>query len=104
MADEVFSPTSNFGQGHLVGGVSSAENGSKLVLRVNPTTKRLLVDATVGLGGLALPDYDYMALVISSETETYTFKTGGSGGTTVATVTIVYTDSSRSDISTVTKT
>jgi len=48
--------------------------------------------------------WDYMALAINSATETYTFKTGGSGGTTEATVVIVYTDSNRTDISTVTKT
>lgn len=55
--------------------------------------------------GLGLPSWDYAALVISpATTETYTFKSGGASGTTVATVVIVYTDSTRTDISTVTKT
>lgn len=56
--------------------------------------------------GLQLGVYDYVSLALSSgdTTETYIFKTGGAGGTTVATVTIVYTDSTRSVISSVTKT
>ena len=58
------------------------------------------------VSGLAIPTYDYvsMALSVSDTTETYTLKTGGSGGTTVATVVVVYTDSSRDVLSTVTKT
>ena len=36
-----------------------------------------------------------MALSGGNTTETYTFKTGGSGGTTVGTVTVVYTSSAR---------
>ena len=52
-----------------------------------------------------LPHYDYASLVVSpATTETWTFKTGGSGGTTVATLVIVYTDSGRGTISSVTKT
>lgn len=56
--------------------------------------------------GLDLGTYDYVSMALSggNTTETYTYKTGGSGGTTVATVTIVYTDSTRSVLSSVTKT
>lgn len=54
--------------------------------------------------GIGIPAWDYLSLSISSATETYTFKTGGASGTTVATVTIVYTDATRADILTVTKT
>ena len=67
-----------------------------------------------GIGGLLraypanalnLKPYDYVSMAISpATTETYTFKSGGSGGTTTNTVVIVYTDASRADISTVTKT
>lgn len=40
--------------------------------------------------------YDYIAVTYPSGTqEVYTFKTGGSGGTTVATVTINYVDSTK---------
>lgn len=56
--------------------------------------------------GFIIASYDYVSMILSvgDTTETYTFKTGGSGGTTVATVTIVYTDSTREILSSVTKT
>lgn len=56
--------------------------------------------------GLNIPSYDFVSMALSDgdTTETYTFKTGGSGGTTVATVAVVYTTSAREVISTVTKT
>ena len=54
---------------------------------------------------LGLKSYDYVSMAISpSTTETYTFKSGGASGTVTNTVVIVYTDSTRADISTVTKT
>jgi len=44
-------------------------------------------------------DYDYLDVQqTDSDTETYVFKTGGSGGTTVRTVVVNYTSSSKSDI------
>lgn len=55
--------------------------------------------------GLILPTFDYVSMTIApAGTETYVFKTGGAGGTTVSTVVIVYTDATRVDISTVTQT
>lgn len=55
--------------------------------------------------GLAIPYYDYVSVAYPiATTETYTFKTGGSGGNTVATVTIVYTDATKENLSTVTRT
>jgi hypothetical protein len=53
------------------------------------------------MSGLSLPQFDFMSLAINSATETYTFK---KSNTLVATVTIVYTDATRADILTVTKT
>lgn len=38
----------------------------------------------------------------NSTTETYTYKTGGTGGTTILTVTVVYTSSSKQNLSQVT--
>ncbi len=61
-------------------------------------------DGTFATAGLALPKYDYISLAVAATTDTYTFKTGGAGGTTVATVTITYTDSTKVTISTVAKT
>ncbi len=47
--------------------------------------------------GFTLPQYDYvsMALSVGNTVETYTFKVGGAGGSTVATIIITYTDSTR---------
>lgn len=62
--------------------------------------------SSLGSVGLNLPEYDYvsMALSVGDTIETYTFKTGGSGGTTVATVEVVYTDNTRNVLVSVTKT
>lgn len=55
--------------------------------------------------GLSLPEYDYISVAYPSGTqEVYTFKTGGAAGTTVATVTVNYTDSTKANLSTVLKT
>jgi hypothetical protein len=50
--------------------------------------------------GMGIASYDDVARSwnAGTYTETWTFKTGGSGGTTVATVTIVYDDASRSNV------
>lgn len=59
----------------------------------------------LAVAGLVTLPYDYIAAAYpNATTETYTFKTGGSGGTTVATVTVVYTDATKENLSTVTKT
>jgi hypothetical protein len=58
-----------------------------------------------GAAGLVPSAYDYISVAYpDTVTEVYTFKTGGSGGTTVATITIVYTDATKELLSTVTKT
>jgi hypothetical protein len=86
-------------------GVDSISYVDPTTAAVDPSTHRIFVDSKVSISGISLPQFDYVAMVISpATTETYTFKTGGSGGTTVATIVIVYTDSTRADISTVTKT
>lgn len=49
--------------------------------------------------GLVKVAYDYFVRTLPSATqELYTFKVGGSGGTTVATVTLNYSDSSLNTI------
>ena len=56
------------------------------------------------LGGLVTVSYDYIGVAYPLDTtEVYTFKTGGAGGTTVATITVVYTDATKVSLSTVTK-
>lgn len=51
----------------------------------------------IGAGGtLVTEEFDHVgATYPNSSTEVYTYKVGGSGGTTVATVTVVYTNSSK---------
>src|SRR5574343_392586 len=48
------------------------------------------------LPGFQIPNYDYIEVTYPvNTTEVYTYKTGGSGGTTVATITVVYTTSTK---------
>lgn len=55
--------------------------------------------------GFALPKYDYVGVAYPLTTqEVYTFKTGGSGGTTVATITLNYTDSTKNNLSSAVRT
>lgn len=59
------------------------------------TARRLLVR----MMNAAVPEeWDYVALTQDTTTDTWTFKTGGSGGTTVKTVLVTYTDSSKATI------
>lgn len=84
-----------------------AYNGKDVQLfhngQVVSSTNKLPVTDTAGImSGIA---YDYMSVAYTdSDTETYTFKSGGSGGTTVATIVINYTDSTKEFISDVTRT
>ncbi len=48
--------------------------------------------------------YDYVSLTLTNPTtETYTFKLGGSSGTLVSTITIIYTDYKKCTLSSVEK-
>ncbi len=60
---------------------------------INPATD------SIGIGS-----YDYVSLATTATQDTYTFYTGGSVGTLVATVVINYVDSSKTVIINVTKT
>ena len=63
-------------------------------------TQHVKVDAM--LAGLEIPAHDYISLgYTGSNLTTVVYKTGGSGGTTVATLTLAY---SGSDLVSVTKT
>jgi hypothetical protein len=57
------------------------------------------------IGGFNIGEYDYVARAWTAGTftEVWTFYTGGSGGTLVATITIVYDDVDKSNIVNVTK-
>lgn len=80
-----------------------SKNSPQTNLDYEQTVVRAFEEANDAHRVLALPaslpfKYDYFSLVLSvgNTRETYTFKTGGSGGTTVGTVVLNYTDSTRS--------
>jgi hypothetical protein len=57
------------------------------------------------LNGIAIPNADYVSMAqTDSTTETYTFKLGGASGATVATLVVVYVDSTKELLSTATLT
>jgi hypothetical protein len=69
------------------------------------TVTDVATEATLAkIPGLAIPIFDYCALAQNATQDIWTFKTGGAGGTLVATVTITYTDATKVTISTVAKT
>jgi hypothetical protein len=76
-------------------------------LDANQTLKGAYVDADSAfqmkqVNSLINFSYDYVAVTYPEvDEEVYTFKTGGSGGTTVGTITVVYTDSTKESISSV---
>ena len=58
----------------------------------------------LGQAGFITTSYDYVAITYPTDTsEVFTFKTGGSGGDTVATVTITYVDDTKAQMSSVAK-
>lgn len=75
------------------------------LIPVNSSTELVLGVAIVDSNGnnVTSPGWDYLSLTQAATTDTYTFKTGGAGGTTVLTIVITYTDSTKQTISTVVK-
>lgn len=80
---------------------------------VDPTTGAVLTSgggggsSIVGIDPMGQSSTAYDTVVYtntSSTVDTYTYKSGGTGGTTTATVTITYTDSTKSQLSTVVRT
>jgi len=61
---------------------------------------------TINMATLVTSPYDYISDTwnAGTYTDTLVFKTGGSGGTTVATVAVVYTDATKDQLASVTKT
>lgn len=75
----------NYGDGAGVKRVSVYNNGTQ----VNAATEETLQS----IAGLEIPAHDYIgASYPDTSTEVYTYKTGGGAGTTVATITVVYSD------------
>ena len=87
-------------------GVERVDNSEHLQVGTVGIKQVTLLDSNGSpIGGLNLPTYDYVERVVApANVETWTFKVGGSGGRTVSTVVIVYTDFNLQTIVTVTKT
>lgn len=85
-------------------GVSSADGQTPVEVYVDPSTHELLTTDSGSSGGSSIPAHDYIGITYPTSTsEVYTYKTGGSGGTIVLTVTVVYTDTSKENLSSVTR-
>jgi hypothetical protein len=54
--------------------------------------------------GLVPTSYDYIAYTSGTTTDTYVYKTGGVSGTTTATITVTWTDSNKTTLSSVART
>lgn len=68
-------------------------------------TAQGLTIGSVGItDGFNLGVFDFVALGQATLTDTYTFRRGGSSGNLVGTIVILYTDSTKATLSTVTKT
>jgi hypothetical protein len=71
-------------------------------LEYNPTTNALVRKQAEGF---RIPPYDYIGFTYpDTMTDVLTYKTGGAAGTTVATITTVYTTEAKDIISSITKT
>ena len=106
MADERLKKDPN--RMNVSGGLTNDSSLEIVSFRVNPVTKRLLVETEItdpatedkqddaiaelqNLVGLEIPPHDYISLSYTGSNLTgVVYKTGGSGGTTVATLTLGY--------------
>lgn len=82
---------SHLSEGQIIKKVYDADNDS---LRVSPVAGQLVDES-----------FDYIGVTYPSSTEeVYTYKTGGASGTTVAVVTVTYTDGTKENVSSVART
>lgn len=79
-------------------------------LDANQVIQALYNEDTGGLnvtpisGSLVSENFDYIAVSYPSATEeVFTYKSGGAGGTIVATITVTYTDGTKANVSSVEK-
>lgn len=83
---------------------NSDASAKRVSLRVFNTETGQWENSSLSMGKIVWEQFDYIdADYPSSTTETYTYKLGGSGGTTVAVVTVTYTDSSKDNVDTVSR-
>lgn len=80
------------------GGLTQIETNKLLTLATEE--KQDAIIAATGRG-LNIPTFDYASQTQAATTDTWVFKTGGAGGTTIATVVITYVDATKEVISSV---
>ena len=81
------------------GGVDTTDPQKALPFEVNPLNGGMLNQP---IGKLVNQNYDYISATYpNATTEVYAYKVGGSGGVTVATVTVVYTAAAKEFITSV---
>lgn len=83
---------------HTLIGISSDGLRTPIEVYLDPTTHEMFVKSSPGFPSA----YDYIDVQQTSSTvDTYVFKIGGSGGTTVKTVVLTYTDATKDNLDTV---
>lgn len=88
-------------QREALGAISSITGNAEYVYSTNHA---LDVNATVSIGALVTEPFDYISAAYpDSVTEVYTYKLGGAAGAPVAVVTVVYVDSTKEELVSVTK-
>lgn len=109
--------TGTYAVGNIAAGVADSGNPVKVGGKYNATSPTLTTGQrgdlqldvlgnlkTIQENSLIQVEYDYVSVTYPTTTsEVYTHKTGGSGGATVSTVTVVYTDTTKENISSVTR-
>ena len=86
-------------------GATGYKTFTRTAFRKSAANDASAMDSAEAVNLMGVPRYDYMSVSYpTSRTETYVYKVGGAGGTTVATVAIAYVDSTKVQISTVTRT
>lgn len=104
-----------FGANHapLLAGTSSVDTHTPVPVAVDPTTGAILTSGAVSKSSIVGIDpigqygvsYDSITYTPTSGTvDTYTYKSGGTGGTTTATVTVTFTDSTHATLVSVVRT
>lgn len=82
-------------------GTSSIDGETPVSVKADPSTGAILIK---GISGLVIESYDYLAPTFNSTSDVWVYKSGGSSGDIIATVTINYTDATKATISSVERT
>lgn len=71
--------------------------------RQDPNNENQTVVASINLGGLGIENYDYIDASQTTSSDTFVFKSGGSSGSTIATIVVNYTDGTKENLLSVEK-